>query len=53
MVVEKLKAQQPCACAHANLVPKRGVEPLHPCGYMVLNHARLPFRHFGMHSKKV
>ena len=29
------------------MVPKGGVEPPHPCGYMVLNHARLPFRHFG------
>jgi hypothetical protein len=31
-------------------VPKGGVEPPHPCGYMVLNHARLPFRHFGLSS---
>ena len=30
------------------LVPKGGVEPPRPCGHMVLNHARLPFRHFGM-----
>src|SRR5258708_5173690 len=41
------------------LVPKKGLEPPHPCGYMDLNHARLPipprwpgydcgsFRHFG------
>lgn len=29
------------------LVPKGGVEPPRPCGHMVLNHARLPFRHFG------
>lgn len=28
-------------------MPKRGFEPPHPCGYVVLNHARLPFRHFG------
>ena len=25
-----------------NLVPKKGLEPPHPCGYMDLNHARLP-----------
>src|SRR5271166_2767909 len=24
------------------LVPKKGLEPPHPCGYMDLNHARLP-----------
>jgi hypothetical protein len=29
------------------LVPKARVELAHPCGYMVLNHARLPFRHSG------
>ena len=29
------------------MVPKEGVEPTHPCGYYVLNVARLPFRHFG------
>src|SRR4030088_2430421 len=41
------------------LVPSKGLEPPHPCGYMDLNHARLPipprwpgydcgsFRHFG------
>jgi hypothetical protein len=23
-------------------VPKKGLEPPHPCGYMDLNHARLP-----------
>ena len=27
-----------CSC----LVPKKGLEPPHPCGYMDLNHARLP-----------
>ena len=30
------------------MVPKRGLEPPHPCEYMDLNHARLPippFRH--------
>src|SRR5436190_23410693 len=26
----------------ALLVPKKGLEPPHPCGYMDLNHARLP-----------
>src|SRR5271165_7479994 len=26
----------------ATLVPKKGLEPPHPCGYMDLNHARLP-----------
>jgi hypothetical protein len=34
------------------LVPKRGLEPPHPCEYMDLNHARLPIpplRH-GMQS---
>ena len=25
-----------------NLVPKKGLEPPHPCEYMDLNHARLP-----------
>ena len=30
------------------VVPKEGVEPTHPCGYYVLNVARLPFRHFGI-----
>ena len=30
------------------LVPKEGFEPTHPCGYYVLNVARLPFRHFGI-----
>ena len=29
------------------MVPKEGFEPTHPCGYYVLNVARLPFRHFG------
>src|SRR5579864_1505822 len=24
------------------MVPKKGLEPPHPCGYMDLNHARLP-----------
>jgi hypothetical protein len=24
------------------LVPKKGLEPPHPCEYMDLNHARLP-----------
>ncbi len=28
-------------------MPKEGFEPTHPCGYYVLNVARLPFRHFG------
>ena len=26
----------------AVLVPKKGLEPPHPCEYMDLNHARLP-----------
>ena len=25
-----------------HLVPKKGLEPSHPCEYMDLNHARLP-----------
>ena len=25
-----------------NLVPKKGLEPPHPCEYVDLNHARLP-----------
>src|ERR1035441_8982143 len=30
-------------CNHEKvLVPKKGLEPPHPCGYMDLNHARLP-----------
>ena len=32
-----------------NLVPKKGLEPPHPCEYMDLNHARLPIpplRHY-------
>ncbi len=29
------------------VVPKRGLEPPRGCPHMVLNHARLPFRHFG------
>jgi hypothetical protein len=32
------------------MVPKKGLEPPHPCGYMDLNHARLPIpplRHEG------
>ena len=32
----------------SSMVPKGGVEPPRPCGHMVLNHARLPFRHFGI-----
>ena len=24
------------------MVPKKGLEPPHPCGYVDLNHARLP-----------
>ena len=31
-----------------DMVPKARVELAHPCGHMVLNHARLPFRHFGI-----
>ena len=35
---------QPPDCRElaAILVPKKGLEPPHPCGYMDLNHARLP-----------
>lgn len=36
-----------------SLVPKRGLEPPHPCEYMDLNHARLPippFRHGSEHQ---
>src|SRR5262249_55575579 len=29
-------------------MPKRGFEPPRPFGHVVLNHARLPFRHFGV-----
>ena len=32
------------------LVPRRGFEPLHPCGHRLLKPARLPFRHLGAHS---
>ena len=28
------------------LVGKEGLEPSRPLGHMILNHARLPFRHF-------
>ena len=33
------------------VVPKERFELTHPHGYYDLNVARLPFRHFGMHSK--
>jgi hypothetical protein len=29
-------------CCKRSLVPKKGLEPPHPCEYMDLNHARLP-----------
>jgi hypothetical protein len=29
-------------CIGKILVPKKGLEPPHPCEYMDLNHARLP-----------
>src|SRR5579863_4065521 len=29
-------------CLFGNLVPKKGLEPPHPCEYVDLNHARLP-----------
>src|SRR5208283_1667382 len=32
----------PNRCGQKGLVPKKGLEPPHPCGYMDLNHARLP-----------
>ena len=35
------------------LVPRRGFEPLHPCGHRLLKPARLPFRHLGMRSHSV
>src|SRR5258708_6544152 len=45
-------ARKCCLCArpcrpgginnYEALVPKKGLEPPHPCGYMDLNHARLP-----------
>ena len=35
------------ALDNRGVVPKEGFEPTHPCGYYVLNVARLPFRHFG------
>src|ERR1051326_85609 len=31
-------------------MPARGFEPPRPCGHMVLNHARLPFRHAGTYK---
>ena len=37
-----------------NMVPKKGLEPPHPCEYVDLNHARLPIpplRHGDMFSK--
>ena len=33
------------------MVPKARVELAHPCGHMVLNYARLPFRHFGKRER--
>ena len=33
------------------MVPKKGLEPPHPCEYVDLNHARCQFRHFGTGHK--
>src|SRR5437899_2588558 len=40
---KKRRAREPDALG----MPARGFEPPRPCGHMVLNHARLPFRHAG------
>ena len=32
----------PAEASRHELVPKKGLEPPHPCEYMDLNHARLP-----------
>jgi hypothetical protein len=37
------------------LVPKKGLEPPHPCEYVDLNHARLPIpplRHYGLQAAR-
>ena len=42
---EILSGAKDLSCSEVELesmVPKKGLEPPHPCGYMDLNHARLP-----------
>ena len=44
---EAMNSEKPCAAswllrAHISMVPKKGLEPPHPCEYVDLNHARLP-----------
>ena len=41
-VVRKIFSGKFFSGGKKNLVPKRGLEPPHPCEYMDLNHARLP-----------
>jgi hypothetical protein len=38
----QFKMGYPFAVDSGQVVPKKGLEPPHPCGYMDLNHARLP-----------
>ena len=38
----QVRAKEPQHGGQKNLVPKKGLEPSHPCEYMDLNHARLP-----------
>jgi hypothetical protein len=40
--VPTLTIRSVCAGFVELLVPKKGLEPPHPCEYMDLNHARLP-----------
>jgi hypothetical protein len=40
--VRKALRNQVAVANGLDLVPKKGLEPPHPCGYMDLNHARLP-----------
>ena len=41
--IEELSPEEtPNALGLSIVVPKKGLEPPHPCGYMDLNHARLP-----------
>src|SRR2546423_7232714 len=39
---ERSEGPQPRMTFRFHWVPKKGLEPPHPCGYMDLNHARLP-----------
>ena len=41
----RMPEERPCADFDV-LVPKRGLEPPHPCEYVDLNHARLPIPPF-------